>query len=170
MRSGGGSSLHELRDEGWTVANHPQTERPLPACSAADQRAEMERTKRWLLDHGFAAGADTVVWPYGEADATTLSLARRYYRVGLSAGAAPSALPVTDPLTVARVDGTEVERACRLLDLAERTRALVTLAYHPVGTDDGNAVSEAGLRETVAHAVDADLDVVTPADLTTTPP
>lgn len=162
--------LRELRDDGWTVVNHPQLSHPLPDCSPERQRAALERTKRWLLDEGFERGADTVIWPYGEADATTLSIARRYFSVGLSAGAAPSALPVTDPLTVARVDGTQVERARRALDLAERYRALVVLAYHPVDTDDGNAVSEEDLRETVAHATRLDLDVVTPCDLAPTPP
>lgn len=164
------AQLRELRDDGWTVVNHPQPRRPLPTYSTERQRAELERTKRWLLDEGFEAGADTVIWPYGEADTTTLSVARRYFSVGFSAGAAPNALPATDPLTVARVDGTQVEHARRALDLAERYRALVVLAYHPVGTDEDNAVSEEDLRETVAHATGLDLDVVTPGDLAPTPP
>lgn len=162
--------LRELRDDGWTVVNHPQAEKPLPAYPVHRQRALMKTTKRWLLGHGFEAGADTVIWPYGRADATTLSVARRYYSLGLSAGDAPGAVPVTDPLTVARIDGTAPERARRLLDLTARHRGLAVLVYHPVGTGADNAVSEAALRETVAHAVDADLDVVTPADLAVTPP
>ena len=162
--------LHDLRDDGWTVVNHPQAEKPLPDYPAYRQRALMKTTKRWLLRHGFEAGADTVIWPYGRADATTLSIGRRYYSLGLSAGDAPSVLPLTDPLTVARIDGTAPERARRLIDLTARFRGLAVLVYHPVGTGADSSVSETALRETVAHAAAADLDTVTPEDLAATPP
>jgi peptidoglycan/xylan/chitin deacetylase (PgdA/CDA1 family) len=159
------AQLRALHDEGWAVVNHPQEPAPLVEYPVARQRTAMRETKRWLLDHGFERGVDTVVWPYGDAGAGTLSVARRLYRLGLSGGGA-AGLPPTDPLTVARVDGTAVERTRRLLDLAARYRALVVVMYHPVGTGASNAVSEAALRETVAHAARSDLRPVTPAELT----
>jgi peptidoglycan/xylan/chitin deacetylase (PgdA/CDA1 family) len=155
--------LRELQSAGWDVVNHPQVADPLPALPAEEQRSLIERTKRWLLEEGFEDGARFAIWPYGAASRVTLDIASDYYYVAFGGGRTTSGVPATDPLTVTRVDGNDVERTKRLIEFAAEYRTLAVPMYHPIGTSD--AVSAGAFAEVVELVDELDLSVVTASEL-----
>lgn len=157
--------LLELQQVGWDVVSHPQLtdpSRPLPTLSRADQDRALKRSKQWLIENGFERGARFVIWPFHAAGATTLALGSRYHTLGFAGGRPPCGLPPTDPLTVGRVDGGNVENTLKMIHFAERHHQLTAVMFHQIGPD-GLATSEfERILETVEQS---DVAVVTATDL-----
>lgn len=159
------AELSEMQEAGWDIVSHPQVtdpSTPLPELDREQQRAVIERSKRWLLDNGFERGARFVIWPFHAADSTTLELAARYHSLGFAGGRPPSGIPPTDPLTIGRVDGEGVSDTLRLLEFAEEYRQLCVIMYHDIGAD-GLPTDE--FERTLRAIEESSLEVITASDL-----
>lgn len=159
------AELSEMQEAGWDIVSHPQVTNPstsLPELDRERQRAEIERSKRWLLDNGFVRGAQFVIWPFHAADSTTLELAARYHSLGFAGGRPPSGIPPTDPLTIGRVDGDGVSDTLKMLEFAEEHRQLCVIMYHGIGAD-GLPTDE--FERTMRAIKQSSLEVITASDL-----
>lgn len=162
--------LEEMRDAGWDVSSHPQAADPVPEYPPGRQEEMIRENKEWLVENGFERGARHIVWPYSAVDATSLDVANRYHSLGFCAGGCPSGLPYTDPLTVSRVDGDDVENSKRAIERAAEYGRTAVVMYHPVGTDDratrpANHITRDEFRRVLAFVDDLDIEVVTASDL-----
>lgn len=159
------SQLQAMQDAGWDVVSHPQLTEPstpLPALPRGEQAEALRRSKRWLVDHGFERGARFVIWPFHAAGATTLELASHYHALGFAGGRSPSGIPPTDPLTIGRVNGENVEDTLKMVSLAARHRQLAVVMYHRIGTD---RLTVSDFERTLEYIDRADVSVITASDL-----
>lgn len=157
------AQLTEMQAAGWDIVSHPQVERPLPAYAAAGQERLLRKTKRWLVENGFASGARFIIFPFGQADETTLNLAARYHYLGFLGGRCPHGL-ITGPLTVGRVNGDDVSTTDYVLQSAKRHRQIAVVMFHTVGAG-GNRISTEEFRKTITRIDELGLRVLTAADL-----
>lgn len=157
--------LEEMRDAGWDVSSHPQAADPLPEYPPDRQEELIREDKRWLLENGFERGARHIVWPYSGVDEASLDIARKYHAMGFAVGRCPSGVPYTDPLTVSRVDGDDVEDSKRVIERAAEYGRTAVVMYHPVGADDDHHVSGGQFEEVLEFVDGLDIDVVTASDL-----
>lgn len=157
--------LQAMQDAGWDIVSHPQLtdpSTPLPTLPPEMQAETLERSKRWLVDHGFERGARFVIWPFHAASATTLDLASRYHTLGFAGGRSPSGIPPTDPLTIGRVDGENLEDTRTMVSFAAEHRQLAVVMYHRIGTD---RLSVSDFERTLEFIDRADVTVMTASDL-----
>lgn len=153
--------LTDLQNAGWDIVSHPQIDHQLRGIPVEEQRDAIIRSKRWLVDNGFEKGAQYIIWPYNAAGEDALDIASRYHKLGFCGGDTPSGL-ITDPMTISRVNGDDVDDAKNVLDKAAQFNQTAVLMYHTVGT---NRISEADFRSTIAYIDSLGLDVVTPSTL-----
>jgi len=131
--------------------------------SEARQREEIRGTKQWLRKRGFESGARFLVWPYNEASVTSLAVASEYHHFGFGKGYAPSATRLTDPLTISRVDGSNVEKVKEAVDLGEKYDKIVPVMFHSVSNDSGG-ISVRNFERLLNYIDGTSLDVITASD------
>ncbi len=156
--------VDEMHRSNWEIVSHPQQNEPLPTLSEAEQRSAIRESKQWLVKQGYEDGARFVIWPYGQADATTLDIAERYHELGFRGGDHPSSPPYLGPLSVSRVNGDDINRTYQMIDYAARFNQITVVMYHDIG-DRGPHVSASEFEETLQYIDDADVSVITPSKL-----
>ncbi|SFG74074.1 Peptidoglycan/xylan/chitin deacetylase, PgdA/CDA1 family [Halopelagius inordinatus] len=156
--------LSEMRDAGWDVVSNPARNRPLSEYTREEQEAAIRTAKQWLVDKGFEEGARFVHWPEGRLDETTLDVGAKYHYLGFLGGGSPTGR-ITGPQTVTRVDGDDVERTFRTLELAERSGQSVVIEYHTVGYAYDNRASIEQFNRTMRRLDRLGFQVVTPSEL-----
>jgi len=156
--------LDDLAAEGWEFCSHPQFEgRPLPTMSREELRGTLDEYKRWLLDHGFDRGAETIIYPFGVVDDVALEVVADFHRLGFKLQRAGYGPRISAPLLAGRVDGDDPEAVQRAVDHAAEYGLLVPIMYH--GIDEGDRVSATAFEQTVAHVAEvSDVEVVTPGE------
>lgn len=155
----GRQGLRELQAAGWDVVARPRTPTDLRAASPGEQVRRLRRAKEWLLQNGFEAAADVLVWPRGRYDRGALRVASRYYRLAFGGGGVPFGM-VSDPLVLPRVDGRDAEAAAEALDLAARYDQTVALSFNAVG-NMRTGMSLESFEEVLQRVADSPLEVVT---------
>ncbi|EMA50074.1 MULTISPECIES: polysaccharide deacetylase family protein [Halococcus] len=164
----GRQELHEMAADGWEMASHPQREgSPLPSLSKSDQRALVERSKRWLLDEGFEQRGESLIWPFGAFDEQTLDLVGEYHRLAFAGGSSTAPWAITEPGWVPRVNGDDSNAVKRAIDMAEQFGSVATLMYHTIGE---TRLSIDGFREQLRYIDRADVDVIVPSALANAQP
>ncbi|WP_323191248.1 polysaccharide deacetylase family protein [Halostella sp. PRR32] len=148
--------------DGWDLVSHPQLDKPLPAYSEATQRREIIRTKRWLVSHGYEAGADHFVAPFGKIGPKTLELLEEFHHTNYLTTNGLNDTPPTDPLTIDRVAIDDVQNAKRQIELAATYDRLAVLSAHTVGNADDRWVSRDGFIDVLDHIERSAVEVVTP--------
>lgn len=153
----------ELRDAGWTIANHTHSHRRLEELSGAEQAAEIVRGKEWLLDHGFDRGARYFAYPFGQWDERTLEIVEKHHDLAFWSGRGVTG-DVANPLLCPRVGEPTADTATELLDRAAACGGHVTLFYHELY---GDQLTDFERTVEHLHALESTgrVDVVTPADL-----
>ncbi|PSQ24109.1 hypothetical protein BRD01_04840 [Halobacteriales archaeon QS_8_65_32] len=155
--------MEEMGRAGWEMVSHPQDSESIPEMSPRRRHRAIRDSKRWLIDNGFERGAQYVVWPYNDYDGNSLAVASRYHRLGFAFSGCPVGRQVTGPLSIGRVQGDDVERSKRMIDLAAEYNDLAVIMYHTISDDD--RIGESAFRDVMAYVDRADVDVITPTDL-----
>ncbi|APX97408.1 polysaccharide deacetylase family protein [Natronorubrum daqingense] len=148
--------LEGLQDDGWTIASAGATGTNLTQHDEGGQEDELANAAEWLEDNGFDAG----YYSYGlnRYDESAVELAEEYSDVAFASsytGHGHLSNPHLAPRTT-NPDGDDVEQ---LLEWAADQRLIATLSYRNVG----DSVDE--IEAALSAIDDADIDVITPADL-----
>ncbi|MDL5363778.1 polysaccharide deacetylase family protein [Halalkalicoccus sp. NIPERK01] len=158
-RIGNGGSLtldqmEEMQEAGWEFASHTHTHRRTGELPLDEQRAELETSKRWLLDHGFGEAASMLAYPFGSFTTDTMDIAADYYDFATHGQRGAMNRTISSPLSVNRHPGDDPERSMALIDilLDERlpTDTLV-LYYHDVIENHETYIDPEGFAETMAY-------------------
>lgn len=158
--------LRELRSAGWEIGSHSMSDHPdFASLSAEELQSQCRKSKRWLLDHGFAAEAASIVYPMESATERVADVAREHFAVGFG-GPHEYGTAIADPLLIGRVNGDDVEATTEAIDAAAADEQVLAVMYHTVGADDGR-ISASAFRETMAHVQSKGnaLRVITPSTL-----
>lgn len=158
--------VQTLHDSGWDIVSHPQRASSLPDLSQTEQTNSIRNSKQWLIDHGFRDGARFIIWPYGELDPSSLSIARTYHNLGFCGALSPSGLRFTGPLTLTRLNPNTVslESTKEIISLAAKYNQLITVTFHQVGRSE-EQVSEQKFSEIIEHIDQTAIGVFTASDL-----
>ncbi|MFC6723856.1 polysaccharide deacetylase family protein [Halobium palmae] len=156
--------LDDLAAEGWEFCSHPQyDELPIPEMDLDRLRRTLVEYKRWLLDHGFDRGAETIIYPYGVVDDAALEVVADYHELGFKLQRGQYGPSVTSPLLAGRTDGDHPRLVRRAVDRAAKYGLAVPLMYHKIGTED--RISKADFEATVEYVANVDgVRVVTPGE------
>ncbi|RBI62294.1 polysaccharide deacetylase [halophilic archaeon] len=158
--------LRERRDAGDEIVAHGSVQRPFARVSESTLDGILRRNKRWLVDNGFE-GADFVVYPGNNYDATALDVVGRYHHMGgmNQAGSVnTTGVHGFDPLVLPRTIGHDLTIAKRLVDRVAAHRNAGILNFHDFASE--NTMSVADYRALLEH-VDrtSGVEVVTFSDL-----
>ena len=156
--------IRELDGAGWDIVSHPQAEKPLPAHSPAKQEQLLRQNKQWLLDNGFEKGARFIIWPYSAAGKHTREIGSRYHYLGFGDGGPATGPPFTGPMDVSRVNGDDVERTKRMIELAAEYNHVAIPMIHPITTEDGRITPDQ-FRDLMQFIADSDVEVVSASTL-----
>ncbi|QLD88663.1 twin-arginine translocation signal domain-containing protein [Natronomonas salina] len=163
--------LRQMNSSGWDIVSHPHPQGSGSAVlteenwSESEQREIIENSKNWLETRGFEEGAQYYIAPGNTRDATNMELLREYHEASISYGGGNIGLPVTDPHTVGRVNGTNLDAIQRYIDLAEKYNQLVAPMWHSIGDSPEADITEADFRALLEYINSADVEVVTMSDL-----
>lgn len=155
--------LREMRDAGWDVSSHPQSEKPLTAFPKPQQRRMMEEAKDYLVKRGFPDGARFFFAPYNNVSGETLSLVEELHEYGFTFGACPSGVPPAGKVTISRILGRDPAGVKRILDLAAAHAQLVVINYHAIGPEHNVSLDQ--FIDVLDHIGTKDVDVITPSEL-----
>ena len=155
--------MGEMKNAGWEFSSHTHGHTNLASVSAVEVRKEVETAKTWLEDHGFAAGARSLVYPYGGFDADALAVASEYHEAAYRYNGTRSAGTgrVLAPYTVSRGNAIHRERAKNMMSRAAHYGELGVFAFHKVGDADGLTISTSDFEDVIRHLSKLDVEVVT---------
>ncbi|WP_436345729.1 polysaccharide deacetylase family protein [Natronorubrum sp. FCH18a] len=155
--------LHELDDAGWCIANHAVSHPRFPELSAAEQEAEIREGKQWLVDRGFAEGAEYFAYPFGQYDETTIELVDEYHSIGFAGGQPVQGYTTNTKLT-SRIGEPGIERIETELERTAEMSGITKMFYHRLEGEDLEAFET--LVETIhEYESKGKLDVILPQDL-----
>ncbi len=160
--------MRAMQDSGWEFASHTHTHQRTGELPLEEQRAELEESKRWLLDHGFEEAASMLAYPFGSFTTDTLDIAADYYDFATHGQRGSMNRAISSPLSVNRHPGDNPERSMELIDilLDERlpTDTLV-LYYHDVVENHETWIDPEGFRETMAYIDERDVNCLLTSEL-----
>lgn len=146
--------MKAMQEAGWEFASHTHTHQRTGELPLDEQRAELEESKRWLLDHGFRESASMLAYPFGSFTTDTMDIAADYYDFATHGQRGSMNRTISSPLSVNRHPGDDPDRSMELIDilLDERlpTDTLV-LYYHDVTENHETYIDPEGFRETMAY-------------------
>ncbi|MEM4781250.1 MAG: polysaccharide deacetylase family protein [Halalkalicoccus sp.] len=155
------SEMEEMHEAGWEFASHTHTHRRTGELPLDEQREEFERSKQWLLDHGFGEAASMIAYPFGSFTTETMEIAADYYDFATHGQRGAMNRNVSSPLSVNRHPGDDPGRAMALIDvlLDERlpTDTLV-LYYHDVIENHDIWIDPESFEETMAYIDERNVD------------
>ncbi len=146
--------MDELQEAGWEFASHTHTHQHTGDLPLDEQRAELEDSKRWLLDHGFEDAASMLAYPFGSFTTETIDIATDYYDFATHGQRGATHRKISAPLSVNRHSGDNPERSMALIDilLDDRMPAdTLVLYYHDIVEDHDVWIDPDAFRETVAY-------------------
>lgn len=160
--------MEEMREAGWEFASHTHTHRRTGELPLDEQRAELEESKRWLLDHGFERAASMIAYPFGSFTTDTMDIAADYYDFGTHGQRGAMNRAISSPLSVNRHPGDDPERSMALIDLLLDDRIptdTLVLYYHDVIEDHDVWIDPAGFAETMAYIDEVGADCLLTSEL-----
>lgn len=162
------NQMKEMQEAGWEFASHTHTHQRTGELPSDEQRAELETSKRWLLDHGFGEAASMLAYPFGSFTTETMDIAAEYYDFATHGQRGAMNRTISSPLSVNRHPGDYPERSIELVDilLDERlpTDTLV-LYYHDVIENHDVWIDPDGFRETMAYIDERDVNCLLTSEL-----
>ncbi len=155
--------MSEMKDAGWEFASHTHGHTNLASVSAVEVRKELETAKTWLEDHGFQAGARSLVYPYGGFDTDAVAVAEKFHDAAYRYNGAYSAGSgrVLDAHTVSRGNAIYPDRTKDMMSRAAHYDELGVFAFHKVGDADGLTISTSDFEDVAKHLAELDVEVVT---------
>lgn len=156
--------MDELAATGWEFCSHPQYDHaPIPGMTLGRLRKTLAAYKRWLYDHGFGAGAEIIIYPYGLVDDAALDVVANYSKLGFKVERGQYGPTITSPLLLGRTDGDRPGAAKRAIDRAAEYGLVVPLMYHGLDTD--GRVSRRQFEATLDYVANEErIEVVTPGE------
>ncbi|WP_122090169.1 polysaccharide deacetylase family protein [Halalkalicoccus subterraneus] len=146
--------MKEMQEAGWEFGSHTHTHQRTGELSLDEQREELERSKEWLLDHGFTQAASTLAYPFGSFTTETMDIAADYYDFATHGQRGSMNRTISSPLSVNRHPGDDPGRSMELIDILLDKRMptdTLVLYYHEVIEDDETWIDPAGFEETMAY-------------------
>ncbi|WP_265110943.1 polysaccharide deacetylase family protein [Halosolutus halophilus] len=155
--------LDALADAGWDMAARPRTGAQfLHEYTPEEQEGMIRRTKAFLENRGYEAGAKHFVTPRNVLGSDSLDLVREYHEQAFRFGGGPNALPLTDPHNVGFFSGDAGQETKSYVDYAAEYGQLAVLHFEYVGED---GMSERAFADLLEHVDAAGVEVVTATDL-----
>ncbi|WP_248905031.1 polysaccharide deacetylase family protein [Halocatena marina] len=155
--------MQEMGNEGWDMIGHASE--LLPKRSEPKQRRILQQAQQYLSVKGFKNGARHFVAPYSRVNQTTLNLIDEIFETGYLFGGCPNnAQHPSNPSFISRVQGSDVQGAQHVLDVADELNQLVVISYHVLGSGD-DAIPTSALEQIVDHVEKKDMDIITPSQL-----
>lgn len=156
------AQMEEMRSAGWEFASQP-TGTSLRSASAERTRRALADAREWFESRGFRRGARSLIYPAGEWDREMIEIARQSgYEAGyryLSTYGSGSG-PISDPWTVSRGEGANVDAVRTMLDLSALFGDLRIFAFRGVGRGS-DSISVRDFERVVDVVERRDLTVVT---------
>lgn len=164
------TQLRQMQSDGWEIVSHPHPQSnwsaPLSEFDETRQRQIIEDSHRWLRQRGFEAGANHYIAPGNTRDATNLDVLRDVHESSMSFGGGNVGVPLSDPHTIGRIDGSNLETVKEYVDLAAKYNQLCVPMWHVLGEQyDNHEITAEEYRELLDYIDAADVDVVTPSEL-----
>ncbi len=162
------AQMEEMQEAGWEFASHTHTHRRTGELSLDEQRAELEESKRWLLDHGFERATSMIAYPFGSFTTDTMDIAADYYDFGTHGQRGSMNRTISSPLSVNRHPGDNPERAMALIDLLLDDRIptdTLVLYYHDVVEDHDVWIDPEGFERTMAYIDEVGADCLLTSEL-----
>lgn len=154
------AELDELYSKGWGILNHTWDTNNLWERSGSEQRADIEKGKRWLIENVYRGAEDLLVYLGSGFNDDTLDIAAEYATMAFGTGTASTGwtMPTpTNPLAIDRVDSLQPADAERLDHIANYG-GLGILMYHTTAD-----ISTADFQTILDEIESRDLKVVTPS-------
>ena len=158
--------FRERQEKGDEVAAHGSVQNPFGQVSKKKLDGILQKNKQWLIDNGIH-GADFVVYPGNNYDATAMDVVGNYHYMGgmnQSGSVNTTGAHGFDPLALPRTIGHDVSIAKRLVDQVAANRNVGILNFHDFGSDNTMNVTQ---YESLLKHVDATsgVKVITFSDL-----
>lgn len=160
--------MEELQEAGWEFGSHTHTHRRTGELSLDEQREELERSKEWLLDHGFTQAASTFAYPFGSFTTETMDLAADYYDFATHGQRGSMNRTINSPLSVNRHPADDAEQAMALIDVLLDDRLptdTLVLYYHDVIEDHDLWINPADFEETMAYIDEVGVECLLTSEL-----
>jgi hypothetical protein len=157
--------LSEMYQAGWEVIGHSLEDFNQTLTTESERRAEFERVKHWLIDHGFERGSRFWVWPMGRFDRDAVDLAAEYFYMGFNNDGGQrglSPLNLTDPLIANRVGSNTLSDMQALQQLAVDYNQVHCQTFHRV--DQGEYISLADFTTFLDDVATSEMQCTTPSD------
>lgn len=74
------ANLTNMQQLGWSISSHTYSHPDLTLLTDDQLHDEFFRSKKWLIDNGFAKGANELALPFGRYNDNVLAIAKQYYR------------------------------------------------------------------------------------------
>lgn len=155
--------LKERQEAGDDIVTHASVSLDYNDMSAEDLERTMGQNKKWLRNQGFD-GADAIVYPGNNYNATVLSAASKYHYIGgmnQSGSVNTTGVYSFDPLVLPRTIGHDLSIAKRVVDNVEKFRDCGILGFHDFDVNNTmNAEEYEQLLQYIDNKGDA-VDVIT---------
>lgn len=159
--------IKELANDGWDIVTHDKL--TLTELKSEDQQRELQRAQQAIEALGFPDGSKHYVVPRHKVDASSLKFIDEFFTAGYLRGGCPNnAKKPSNPAFISRINGADVRGSMDLIDMAAAHNQLVVLYFHRVGGGNGSDtyLPTADFRSLIDHINQADVDVVTPTQWT----
>lgn len=165
------SQMNEMKDASWEFGSHTASHPRLAQLSRKEQRAELEDSKRWLLDHGFEQGAGVFAYPFGSFTPETVDIVSEYYHLGTHEQRGAGNRTISAPLSMNRHPGDYKYRTLKLIDFLMDERLptdTLVLCYHGITEDvedKRDQINPTDFRETMQYIDNNDVRTMLTSDL-----
>lgn len=129
--------MQEMQEQGWEFGSETRTHAHTSQLSREEIRAELEGSKRWLVENGFIADAAFLTYPYSDHNQDVVDIAADYYAMGRSVadgfiGDGLNRATLTNPLHLVghSVYSSNVSEIKSLIDLAVKYNQTAVLNFH----------------------------------------
>ncbi len=159
--------LKEMANNGIEVNAHGAWDATDGDVNKQVEKENMQRSKSYVKELGFEAGAEHFVYPYGNMDSHTLKNAKEVFSSAYVQGGMPNnAKNPVNPQFISRVDGTAISGSRDIINAAEEYNQLAVIYFHEIGDyGSGTDISVDGFKEQIEFIKSKDVDVIVPSDL-----
>ena len=156
--------MKEMKQAGWEFASHSRSTSGLLNASRLEVERKVVQAKQWLVDNGFETGAQYFIYPYGQYNKSLKNFISNHHKMGyryMGTNSAGSGY-ITEAMTASRGDGSNVEQAKKMVDIATLYNDLEIFTFHDIvaNSDDNLAISPKEFKEFVDY-VDSKKNVET---------
>lgn len=124
--------MREMQKSGWEFGSEMQTHPSTAELPEQEVRDEVEGSKRWLLENGFARHVPALTYPYGSHDETVLDITSEYYAMARIVAGNLNRTTLTNPTHISghSVYSDNISFTKELIDLAVKYNQTAVLNFH----------------------------------------